>query len=105
MSEKSKQAWITGTSYDPPVKPPAFNLECERLRIDPEDLQSQLMSVELRSWVAAHKDSRFVPTELLSRMNSQTIYDSPECASYSMHDGTVIPDQLMPVEELPAEIS
>ncbi len=42
-----------------------FEMECERLKIEPSDERSQIHSVALRYWAMMNAHKRYVPTVLL----------------------------------------
>lgn len=49
-----------------PAKPTRFELEVERLQLTPEQYEG---SAELKTWVKANKNTRYVPEELLTKWN------------------------------------
>jgi hypothetical protein len=106
MSRATKQQYEfasgkTGLLRKAEVKPTQFEVECQRLTIDPEETKAQLQSVELRSWVRSNRDTRYVPSILLSRMNLRTIYDEGRRDSYPLSGNAVISEQQTSPEDLP----
>lgn len=77
----------TGRLRKPEIKPTEFEMECKRLNIGPESTKAQLRSSELRNWVSQNKDSRYVPSVLLSSLRMQTIYDGERQRSYAFAEG------------------
>ncbi len=91
--------------HKPEIHITEFEKECSRLGIGLEDTNTQLRNGELRVWIKRHKDSYYVPSVLLSRLDLQTVYDHADRAPFSIVEGMVVPEQRPLVEQIPSEAS
>lgn len=73
---KQRSAWASGHSLDIPVKLSAFEVECAKLGIDPENMEALVDSKKLQAWVLKHKDNSYVPSLLLHKLKMVTVWQS-----------------------------
>jgi len=67
MSRKSKQAWVTGASYDAPSTLSAYEKEVIRLGLQDASLEDLLTNPALVAWANQNKNDKYIPEILLSK--------------------------------------
>jgi hypothetical protein len=76
MSKTSRQLWAAGQADQLVIadQPTAFELKVRRLGLE-NSPESWADSNALRTWVKAHKNSRYIPESLIQELGLQGFYE------------------------------